>query len=111
MNIDKKYAEVILKSKTSLEAKKKSSKVAYIKWKDYELNGDLKRKVTKVSIKKNFEEIERDKWCLETQKEVMRRALLYKFSNNILKKQLLDTKNKRLEEIGRFSTEILTNKG
>jgi predicted NAD-dependent protein-ADP-ribosyltransferase YbiA (DUF1768 family) len=71
----------------------------------------IKRVRTKVSIQREFECKLEEKWGMDVQKSVMRTGLRYKFSEGDLRERLLCTGDDRLEEIGRFRTEIWTNKG
>jgi len=100
--IDSEYSEIILLAKTSQEVKKLSGKGVYLEYKYEKLKGI---KFTKISVKREYDSLK-----LNFNKEslkVMRAGLFLKFnSNEYLKNLLLQTKNFKLGEYGRFKKDF-----
>lgn len=114
---DPEYAIIIRNCNTAIEAKKMGGKGKYLEYIDQKTNFDYYRKhgkriKTKISLKRDIDDKFRQLFTLKIKKQVMLEGLTAKFKQDeSLKKLLIDTGDKRLEEIGRFKGEIWTNKG
>jgi predicted NAD-dependent protein-ADP-ribosyltransferase YbiA (DUF1768 family) len=71
-----------------------------------------KRMKTRISLKRDIDEKFKKLFTLEIKKNIMLEGLRAKFNQDeSLKKLLIETGDKKLEEIGRFNGELWTNKG
>lgn len=111
------YSCIVRNSETAQKAKKLGGKGSYLDYIDRKVNYMFHQKSgRRVQTKKNLkEEIDtkfKNLFTLQVKKEIMLTALRAKFtSDSNLSTLLLSTGNKRIEEIGRFPTEIWTNQG
>lgn len=114
---DPEYAVIIRNCNNAIEAKKLGGKGKYLEYIDKKTNFSFymkngKRMKTKISLKRDIDEKFKKLFTLEIKKNIMLEGLRAKFNQDeSLKKLLIETGDKKLEEIGRFNGELWTNKG